>query len=99
MDVTACINKYPGALFLHLAIGGARVVDPPRGVAATCGVDYQVILEREEHCVGRMLMHISVPTVRLIIRNQLSFILDDPRSFWDMDQREDAAAVNGGVSN
>jgi hypothetical protein len=98
-DVPASIDKNPGALFLDLAIGRARMIDPTGGVAAPGRVDYQIILEREEHRVGRMLMHISVPTVRLIIGDQFAFVLNDPRTFWDMDQREDAAAVNGGVSN
>ena len=98
-DVTASIDKDPGSLFLDLAIGRARVIDPTRGVAAPRRVNYQFVLEREEHRVGRMLMQISVPTVRFIIGDQFAFVLNDPRSFWNMDQREDAAAVNRGVSN
>jgi len=98
-DGTASIDKNPGALFLDLAIGRARVIDPTGGVAAPGRVDDQIILEREEHRVGRMLMDISVPTVRFIIGDQFAFILNDPCTFWDMVQREDAAAVNRGVSN
>lgn len=98
-DVTAGIDKNPGALFLHLAIGRARVIDPAGGVAAPRRIDYQFVLEREEHRVGRMLMHISVPTVRLIIGDQFASVFNDSRSFWNMDQREHAATVNRGVSN
>jgi hypothetical protein len=43
-DVTAGIDKNPGALFLHLAIGRARVIDPAGGVAAPSRVDYQFVL-------------------------------------------------------
>jgi hypothetical protein len=98
-DVTTSIDENPGALFLDLAIGRARVIDPTPGVAAPRGVDHQVIVEREEHRMGRMLMQVSIPTVRLIIADQFAFVFDDPRSLWDMDERENAATVNGRVSN
>ena len=79
------INKDPGALFLDLAIGGAGVIDPAGGVAATGRVDYQIVVKREEHRMGRMLMQISVPSVRLVVSYQFAFVFNDPRSFWDVD--------------
>jgi hypothetical protein len=75
------------------------VIDPTCRIAASRRIDYEIILEREEHRVGRMLMKISVSMVRLIIRDQLAFVLNDAGCLRDIDQREDAAAVNGGVSN
>ena len=98
-DVTPSIDKNPGALFLDLTIGQARVIDPTGGVTAPRGVDHQLIIEREEHRVRRMLMQISVSTVRLIVGDQLAFVFDNARSSWNPDERENAAAVNGGVSN
>jgi hypothetical protein len=84
-DVATRVNKDVRALFLDLAIGGAGVIDPAGGVAATGRVDYQIVIKREEHRVGRMLMQISVPPVRFVVGYHFAFVFNDPRSFWDMD--------------
>ena len=49
----------PPVVLLRLAIGRARVIDPPRGVAATAGVDDVAVVEREEERVERVVGIVS----------------------------------------
>ncbi len=55
-DIAAGIDEDFRTLFFDLAVGGARVINPAPRVTSPGGVDDQVVLEREEHCVRRMLM-------------------------------------------
>src|SRR6185369_16238525 len=88
------LDEDPLAIVDRFAVRFARVVDEPRVVSVHRGVDYRLVVHREEKRVVARHVLVIVALVGRPPGDALPEILDDPRSLPDRANGEGARALD-----
>jgi hypothetical protein len=88
-------NVYPPRFDHWLAIGFARMVDEARLIAIHAGINDSALVHDEQQDV-RVRAFVFVARIRLLMRNALTGIFDEARTFGNPLRGEDAKALDGG---
>src|ERR1051325_4618007 len=88
------VNPDLAAADLRFAVGVAGMIDEDRFVSPDRAVDHLPLVQDEEKRVVAPHRVLLIPAIGLGIRDLLASVLDDPRSFRDILNREGADALN-----
>src|SRR6266702_5965055 len=98
-DATGRPDEYPVIVLFSLAVRRTTVIEPPGGIASPGTIDHPRVIQREEKRVAVFGAGKSVGLLRLLPRDKCAFIFEKVRAGLEIDQRENAAAMNGRVAN
>jgi hypothetical protein len=98
-NVAAAVDEDTLVLVDDLAVRRAGMIDPPRGIAPSGGIDDKLIVDFEEHRMRRMLVCLGIAFIGFLLRNSFALVLDDTCMFWDPCERKNAPTMNRRVAN
>lgn len=94
-DVPDRVDPDLRSLSHRIAIGLARVVDPPRGVAAHGGIDHDAVVDGEQEGMVPLAGDVGIARVGLGRRQELAGVFDEAGAGLDPAGGESAAALDG----
>ncbi|BFG81171.1 hypothetical protein PTKU46_92050 [Paraburkholderia terrae] len=98
-DGTGRPDEYPVDILFSLAVRRAAVIEPPGGIPSPGTIDHPRVIQREEKRVAVVGAGKSVGLLCLLPRDKCAFIFEKVRVGLEIDQRENAPAMNGRVAN